>query len=128
MDIFESLENLNVSEECFNSIMNIIEKALESIDRPELVKQYGTTEVQKLPKEVRRMHYPKNKDDVTGGLREKWGTRRNARSHQEFLNYIPKSDKDKIEGAKARFEKKLKPISYYLNKLRSTLDNSNSTN
>ena len=29
MNIFESLENLNVSEECFNDIVSLVEKQLE---------------------------------------------------------------------------------------------------
>ena len=32
MDIFESLENLNVSEECFNDIMGIVEKLIIEAD------------------------------------------------------------------------------------------------
>ena len=31
MDIFESLENLNVSEECFNDILNIVEEITDRI-------------------------------------------------------------------------------------------------
>ena len=31
MNIFESLENLNVSEECFNSIMDIVEEIINEI-------------------------------------------------------------------------------------------------
>ena len=33
MDIFESLENLNVSEECFDDIMGIVEGILGAIDK-----------------------------------------------------------------------------------------------
>lgn len=33
MDIFESLENLNVSEECFNDIMGIVEDLLSTINK-----------------------------------------------------------------------------------------------
>lgn len=32
MNIFESLENLNVSEECFNDIMGIVEKLITEAD------------------------------------------------------------------------------------------------
>lgn len=41
MDIFESLENLNVSEECFNDIMNVVEEILSERDmftRPKAAK------------------------------------------------------------------------------------------
>ena len=41
MDIFENLENLNVSEECFNDIMNMVEEIIEERDftsRPEAAK------------------------------------------------------------------------------------------
>ena len=31
MDIFESLENLNVSEECFKDIINIVEKRINEV-------------------------------------------------------------------------------------------------
>ena len=31
MNIFESLENLNVSEECFNDIMGIVEEIINEI-------------------------------------------------------------------------------------------------
>ena len=31
MDIFENLENLNVSEECFNDILNIVEEIINEI-------------------------------------------------------------------------------------------------
>ena len=34
MDIFESLESLNVSEECFNSIMSIIEEYINELRAP----------------------------------------------------------------------------------------------
>ena len=33
MDIFESLENLNVSEECFNDIINIVEDIVSQIQK-----------------------------------------------------------------------------------------------
>ena len=33
MSIFESLENLNVSEECFNEIMALIEKEVSSEEK-----------------------------------------------------------------------------------------------
>ena len=33
MNIFESLENLNVSEECFNDIINIVEDVLSQIEK-----------------------------------------------------------------------------------------------
>lgn len=114
MNIFESLENLNVSEECFNDVLNIVEKVIENT---ELIKQYGTTEVQKLPKEVRRMYYPTNKDDITN-KKQKFGARKNARGHQQFSNYTPKSSKEKIEGSITRNNKKEKPLSYYLEKLK----------
>ena len=32
MDIFESLENLSISEECFNEIMNMIEEYINELD------------------------------------------------------------------------------------------------
>jgi hypothetical protein len=32
MDIFESLENINISEECFNSIMSIVEEYINELD------------------------------------------------------------------------------------------------
>ena len=33
MNIFESLENLNVSEDCFNDIISIVEDILGAIDK-----------------------------------------------------------------------------------------------
>lgn len=129
MDILESLENLNVSEECFDEIIGIIE---EVIKNPELVKQYGTTEVQKLPKEVRRMYYPRNKEEITGSgkLRERWGARRHARSHQQLnnvtqtpINYIPKSSQNKIKGSIRRHEGKLEKKPKSLDELMKLLRN-----
>ena len=33
MDIFESLENLNVSEECFNDIIDMVETLIDQVDK-----------------------------------------------------------------------------------------------
>jgi hypothetical protein len=48
MDIFESLENLNVSEECFNDIINIVEDLLNEEDSLDdgshIRKRYGKPE------------------------------------------------------------------------------------
>ena len=33
MDIFESLENLDVSEECFNNIMSIVEEVINEVSK-----------------------------------------------------------------------------------------------
>ena len=33
MDIFESLENLNVSEECFDEIMGIVEEVINEVSK-----------------------------------------------------------------------------------------------
>ena len=33
MDIFESLENLNVSEECFNDIVGLVEEYINELDK-----------------------------------------------------------------------------------------------
>ena len=43
MDIFESLENLNVSEECFNDIVGLVEKYIQEEDvyEPEAYKKDG---------------------------------------------------------------------------------------
>jgi hypothetical protein len=42
MDIFESLENLNVSEECFDEIMGIIEAIISESTWDQIEKVHGT--------------------------------------------------------------------------------------
>ena len=41
MDIFESLENLNVSEECFGDIIRIVEDIVSEDIKSAIVKKYG---------------------------------------------------------------------------------------
>lgn len=40
MDILESLENLNVSEECFDDIMGIVEEVINEIDNSTVASMY----------------------------------------------------------------------------------------
>ena len=40
MSIFESLENLNVSEECFNEIMTLIEKEVSSEEKRAYINKF----------------------------------------------------------------------------------------
>ena len=42
MDIFESLENLNVSEECFDEIMGLVEEILSESTWDQIEKVHGT--------------------------------------------------------------------------------------
>ena len=44
MDIFENLEELNVSEECFNDIMDIVEELLNETVLNQIKKVYGNTD------------------------------------------------------------------------------------
>ena len=41
MDIFESLENLNVSEECFQSILSIIEEYINETSKDTILNLWG---------------------------------------------------------------------------------------
>ena len=41
MDIFESLENLNVSEECFDEIMDMVEKHINETAEQAIIKKHG---------------------------------------------------------------------------------------
>ena len=47
MDIFESLENLNVSEECFDEIMGIVEAVIDETLAQAIVKKHGKPEYEK---------------------------------------------------------------------------------
>lgn len=49
MDIFESLENLNVSEECFNEIVGLVEEVINELNKYE---QYKVDNNPKLKKEI----------------------------------------------------------------------------
>ena len=49
MDIFESLENLNVSEECFDEIMGLVEEFINELNKYE---QYKVDKDPKLKKEL----------------------------------------------------------------------------
>ena len=64
MNIFESLENLNVSEECFNDIMDIVEDLLNEEDSLDdgshIRKRYGEPEY-KEGKDSKRFEIPANK-------------------------------------------------------------------
>ena len=64
MDIFESLENLNVSEECFNDIMDIVEDLLNEEDSLDdgshIRKRYGEPEY-KEGKDSKGFEIPANK-------------------------------------------------------------------
>ena len=44
MNIFESLENLNVSEGCFDEIMNIVEEIIDENVRTAIIKKHGYPE------------------------------------------------------------------------------------
>ena len=57
MSIFESLENLNVSEECFDSIVNLLEKHLSQEDKAKYDKAYKI-----MMSKFRRDHYEETKD------------------------------------------------------------------
>jgi hypothetical protein len=54
MDIFESLENLNVSEECFDEIIGIVEELINEDIKSYIVKKYGEP---KFNKEDSRHYY-----------------------------------------------------------------------
>ena len=54
MDIFENLENLNVSEECFNDIMDIVEELLS--EKVTDWDNYVKTAEKVLPKRIKSGH------------------------------------------------------------------------
>lgn len=92
MNIFESLENLNVSEECFDDIVGLVEAIIDEGHQSALMKKYGVDSVQKLPKEVRRKYFPNMRHSI-----EDWDegpklyVRGNdkSRSHQKLSQYKP---------------------------------------
>ena len=92
MDIFESLENLNVSEECFDEIMGLVEELLSEGHEAALMKKYGVDSIQKLPKEVRRRYFPRTRHSVenwTGSPEMYVRVKDKSRSHHELSQYKP---------------------------------------
>ena len=55
MDIFESLENLNVSEECFDDIVSIVEEILSEEDDFEFFQNYMKKEREKDRKKLEKL-------------------------------------------------------------------------
>lgn len=64
-DIFESLENLNVSEECFDDIMGLVEELLNEDTENYIIKKYGNPEYAKNKKETHSydLQFSRNSDD-----------------------------------------------------------------
>ena len=83
MNIFESWENLNVSEECFNEIMGIVE-AILSEDR--LVDDSGK----------KTDAYYELKDKMIGKLQDKKATASATRKHHEKQAIAHKKEEKKI--------------------------------
>lgn len=100
MDIFESLENLNVSEECFNDIVGIVEEIISENIRDAIIAKYGE------PTYTSSGKYPKNKpaklirkaaqareDDMTNTVKGKWGVPFRDLTNDEWDNYFELSRK-----------------------------------
>ena len=113
MDIFEQLENLNVSEECFDDILDIVEELIDEtlvgdhaekgagadeVDvKRELQKHYGgklrgirkhaEKKNKGREKEARELYGQiKGQEEKTNAAREKW-YKNSAASHQAFQDY-----------------------------------------
>lgn len=113
MDIFEQLENLNVSEECFDDIMDIVEGLIDEtlvgdhaekgagadeVDvKRELQKHYGgklrgtrkhaVKRNKAREKEAKELYGQiKNQEEKTNASREKW-FKTSAASHQALQDY-----------------------------------------
>jgi hypothetical protein len=79
MDIFESLENLNVSEECFDDIMGIVEDLLSEDIKSEIHKKVAPEKRYELLQKV-----DKNKENEMG----------DRYTRQVFKNYFSNGIKD----------------------------------
>jgi hypothetical protein len=93
--IFKSLENLNVSEECFDDIMNMVEEMLSENIRDAIITKHGE------PTYTSRGQYPKNKsakliykaaqareDDIKNTVKGKWGSPYRNLTNDEWDNYF----------------------------------------
>lgn len=138
MDIFESLENLNVSEECFDDIMGIVEEIIDEI----LVGDYkekgaGDSEVNvkrelqkhfsgKLrgirkhaakankgrEKEAKELHGQiKGQEGKVNAARDKW-YKDNDASHQAFQDYQQAQDETPLKTKLSQQWNKLSDKSY----------------
>ena len=95
MNIFESLENLQVSEECFNDILSIVEEIINEVSRGEVGKriQKALEEIDKKAEKV---------DNKEGEEKEEAKTELVKYSHEQ----LPKIDRitnkviDRIEKGK----------------------------
>lgn len=83
MDIFENLENLNVSEECFDSIMDIVE---ELLDEGRLVDDDGK----------RTEAYYDWKNKVLDDIQDKKATASAIRKHETKLSKASKKEEKRI--------------------------------
>ena len=94
-NIFESLENLNVSEECFNDIMGIVEELLSENIRDAIIAKHGE------PTYTSKGQYPKNKsakliykaaqarkEDIKNTVKGKWGNPYRDLTNDEWDNYF----------------------------------------
>lgn len=83
MDIFENLENLNVSEECFDDIMDIVEEIINEWDK--------TGYSNKVDKHL---------DNQLDNVPKKEGTKSPDENSLEYQNYM----RDKVAADKASSE------------------------
>ena len=112
MNIFENLENLNISEKCFNDIMNIVEYILEDYKSFKEQKQEdGSSQAYKelasVDKSIRR-----NKTKALKDARKEYGQARKEELTQRGKGWLRQfkniSDEEKALGKlkKAREEEK----------------------
>ena len=71
MDIFESLENLNVSEECFNDIMGIVEEIINERNKENRQKKKDwemkrTPEISPFYGDEKKFRLPKRESGIKG--------------------------------------------------------------
>lgn len=102
MDIFESLENLNVSEECFDEIMGIVEEIINEVS----VKTWQKAAANSIPAR-------KNAEDM------------NHSEYAYFSGRIPKEQQKKLDKEYAERSKKLSDRTARAEYLSKNLPNSN---
>ena len=94
-NIFESLENLPISEECFNDIVDIVEELLSENIRDAIISKHGE------PTYTSKGQYPKNKsakliykaaqareEDIKNTVKGKWGNPYRDLTNDEWDNYF----------------------------------------